>query len=150
MLPAMKRALAPFLAGLLLFGALFTAGCTSVDAQPGGKAVASKKRFFVLSNPNDNHAIDRQIANTLKARGYEGDCGPHTMMPDDTEVIVTYEEHWDWDFGDHLVFLQIDAKDERSGRLYGSAVYRAKIPSGKSVGKIISGLIDRLLADAKK
>jgi len=146
----MKRALAPVLAGLLLLGALLTTGCTSVEAHPAGKAVANKKSFFVLSNQNDNHTIDRQIVTTLKARGYEGDCGPHTMMPDDTEVVVSYTDRWAWDFGDRLVFLQIDAKDRRTGQLYGSTVFRAKIPSGKSVDKIIGELVDRLLADARK
>jgi len=145
----MKRAYSFGLVGLLVVGALCLAACSSYEAHPGGGKVASQKRIFILSNQNDNNFLDTQIVAALKLRGYESDCGPLTMMPDDTQVIVTYEDHWTWDFGDHLAFLQITARDRRTGQTYGTAVFRAKIPTKKSIPKIIGELIDRILADAK-
>jgi len=145
----MKRALSLGLAAWLILGTWLLAGCSSYDAQTGGKGVAGQKRIFIQSNQNDNNALDTQIVAALKLRGYESDCGPLTMMPDDTQVIVTYEDHWTWDFGDHLAYLQISARDRRTGNLYGSAQFRAKIPTKKSIPKIIGELVDRILAEAK-
>jgi hypothetical protein len=145
----MKRAYSLGLIGLLFLGSLFLGACSSYEAHPGGSKVAGQKRIFILSNQNDNNFLDAQIVAALKLRGYESECGPMTMMPDDTQVIVTYEDHWTWDFGDHLAFLQITARDRRTGQTYGTAVFRAKIPTKKSIPKIIGELIDRILADAK-
>jgi hypothetical protein len=71
------------------------------------------------------------------------------MLPDEAQVIVTYEDHWTWDFGDHLAYLQIVARDRKTGQVYGTAVFQAKIPTKKSIPKILGELIDRILADAK-
>ena len=145
----MKRLSAlPLLCLLVL--SLLPAGCTSYNERTTtGANLAAKKHFFVLSNLNDNHAIDRLVEAELKSRGYDGSSGPHTMMPDDAEVLVTYDENWAWDFGDHLVYLQLTATNTRTGELYATASFKAKIPSNKSVEKIIAELIDRMLVDAK-
>jgi hypothetical protein len=145
----MKRAFFPAPAWLLLLGALVFAGCSSYDAQPGGPRLAAQRHIFIKSNPNDNNALDAQIVAAFKLRGYESDCGPLTMLPDEAQVIVTYEDHWTWDFGDHLAYLQIVARDRKTGQVYGTAVFQAKIPTKKSIPKILGELIDRILADAK-
>lgn len=133
----------------LVLGFLLFAGCSSYTSQSAGQAVAKQRNIFILSNQNDNNALDRQIVEALKARGYVSDSGPRTMMPDDTQVVVSYEDHWTWDFGDHLAFLQITARDRRTDQVYGTAVFRAKIPTKKSIPKIVGELVDRILADAK-
>jgi len=145
----MKRVLSLGFASLLVLGTLLLAGCSSYESRPAGPKVSGQKRIFIRSNQNDNNALDSQIVAALKLRGYESDCGPLTMMPDDTQVIVTYEDHWTWDFGDHLAYLQIAAQDRKTGEMYGSAVFQAKIPTKKSIPKIIGELVDRILADAK-
>ena len=96
----MKRAYSFGLISLLVLGALCLTACSSYEAHPGSAKVANQKRIFILSNQNDNNFLDTQIVAALKLRGYESECGPMTMMPDDTQVIVTYEDHWTWDFGD--------------------------------------------------
>ena len=146
----MKRAFSLGLAACLALAGLLLAGCSSYEAQPGGKKVAGQRRIFIQSNQNDNNALDTQIVAALKLRGYESDSGPLTMMPDDTQVLVIYEDHWTWDFGDHLAFLQITARDRKSGQVLGTAVFKAKIPTKKSIPKIIGELVDRILADAKR
>ena len=123
----MKRALALGLASLVVLGSLFLAGCTSYATQAVQPGLSGKKHVFIQSNQNDNNALDTQIVTALKLRGYEAESGPLTMMPDEAQVIVTYEDHWTWDFGDHLAYLQISAKDRRTGQLYASAVFQAKI-----------------------
>jgi hypothetical protein len=133
---------------LLLFGLL--AGCTSYEAQvEKGRAHAGVKRFFVLTNPNDGHAIDHLVAVALTNRGFEADSGPLTMMPDETEAIVSYQDRWTWDFGDHLVYLQIAVRDRKSIQAYANVVFSAKVPSHKHPADIVDDLVGRLLPGKK-
>src|SRR3954470_13844759 len=87
-------------------------GCATFDASvDSGRSLKKVERFFVLSNLNDNHALDQQIAAALRAHGRTAEVGPLTMMPDDAQAVVAFQDHWTWDFGEHLVFLRITVRD---------------------------------------
>ncbi|HEY4245457.1 MAG TPA: hypothetical protein VGM64_01310 [Lacunisphaera sp.] len=135
-----------FIRGWLMLGLIFlAAGCASYNTQVDhGRSLKGIKRFFVVSNLNDNHAIDHQIAEALKARGLEADNGPLTMMPDNTQAVVTFQDHWTWDFGDHLVFLQISIRDTRSEQSFASATFSAKIPKHEDPSVTVESLVDQL------
>ena len=146
----MKRAFSIWSAGLLFAGLLLLSGCVSYDSNVvSSKGLDGVKRFFVLSNQNDNHGIDHHIEAALKIRGNEASAGPMTMLPDDAQVIVTYEDRWEWDFGDHLIFLQLNVRDRRTDALLTSERFSAKIPKHKTTPVVVGELIDRLLADRK-
>ena len=124
----------------------FATGCNSVTAriEPGHNAVAYE-RFFVRSNLNDSHALDEHIAAALAARGHTVESGPLTMQPTDTQVTVTYEDHWAWDFGEHLVYLNIVMSETRSGRQIGYTVYRSRFKMGRNAPEIAARMVDELL-----
>jgi hypothetical protein len=147
----MKRAFLFSLGCLLALGVLLTAGCTSYDAQVFQKksALQDAKHFFVLTNLNDNHGIANLIAGALKLRGNEAEVGPLTMMPDDTQIVISYEDRWTWDFGDHLVMLQITARERRGAQPLAIVRFSAKIPKHKATADTVGDLIDRLLPDKK-
>jgi hypothetical protein len=146
----MKRAFSVWSAGLLFTTLLLLAGCVSYERHVvPGKGLDGVKRFFVVSNQNDNHGIAQNIEAALKIRGNEAESGPLTMMPDDAQVIVGYEDRWEWDFGDHLNFLQLTVRNRKSGDLLASVRFSAKIPKGKTTAIVVGELIDRLLEDRK-
>jgi hypothetical protein len=128
-------------AGLLL------GGCASYDAQvERGKSLAGVQRFFVVSNLNDNHALDHRIAEVLKSHGCEAGVGPLTMMPDNAQAIIAYQDRWAWDFGDHLVYLAISARDARTSEQISAVTFSAKIPLREPVPVTVGRLVDRLVA----
>jgi hypothetical protein len=134
----------PLFPAMLLLGLL--AGCSTYDARvEQDRSLEGVQRYFVQSNTNDNHAIDRQIAGALKARGLEAGTGPLTMMPDETEAIVTYQDHWTWDFGDRLVFLQLTVRERKTSRNYATVKYSAKVPTGKPLSAIVGELVGQFL-----
>ncbi len=147
----MKRTFSARPAGLLLAAGLaWLAGCATYDGQVmPGPGLNGAKHFFVLSNQNDNHAIDQQIVAALKIRGNDVDAGPLTMMPDDSQVIISYEDNWEWDFGDHLISLRLTARDRRSDQPLATVRFLAKIPRGKATPAIVGELVERLLANRK-
>ena len=74
---------------LLFLLLLSLSGCTSVNTKVDqGRHLAAVRHFFVLSNLNDNHAIDENIARALQARGFQAESGPFTMMPDTAQALV--------------------------------------------------------------
>lgn len=143
----MKHKLAPALL-LVMFSLL--AGCATYDTQlPRGRSLSGVQRFFVLSNANDSRGIDHQIVAALKARGCEAESGPFTMMPDNTQAIVSFKDNWAWDFGDRLSYLQLSVREQDTGQPYGTATYSAKVPTGKASQSIVNELIDQLLPAQK-
>ena len=146
----MKHAFSVWSAGLLFAGLLLLGGCVSYDRHDiSAHGLDGVKRFFVLSNQNDNHGIDHQIEAALEIRGNAASVGPLTMLPDDAQVIITYDDRWEWDFGDHLIFLQLTARNHRTSEPLSTVRFSAKIPRGKTTPVVIGELIDRLLADRK-
>ena len=135
-----------FLRALILLGSvLLLGGCSSIDADaPRGAGLAKTQRFFVVSNLNDNHALGERIAAVLQARGLTASTGPLTMMPDNTQAIVTYQDHWSWDFGEHVDYLRLTVRAPDSNETLGGATYNSRVPGKESVAETVSQLVLRL------
>jgi hypothetical protein len=135
----------------VLFFTLLFAGCASYQAQPGSAGrLEGKQRFFVIANANDSRGLDHRVVASLKARGLTADSGPRTMLPDDIQVVVTYQDHWAWDFGEHLVHLQLSAYEPNSPQPVAAATYSAKIPGRRSAAEIVEELVGRLVPGPKR
>lgn len=138
----------PFLIRVLLLAglALLLSGCASTDASvEGGRSLKGVQRFFVLSNLNDNRALDHQIALALKARGRTAEVGPLTMMPDDAQAVVAFQDHWAWDFGEHLVFLRINVRKPSQEQSFASATFSARVPLREPATVTLNRLVGTLL-----
>jgi hypothetical protein len=139
-LPLLRLLLAA--AGLCLLG-----GCASFDASvEPGRSLKSVQRFFVVSNLNDNRALDHQIAGALRARGRTAEVGPLTMLPDDAQAVVTFQDHWAWDFGEHLVFMKISVRDPSASQPFASVTFSARVPLREKTPVTVNRLVESLLA----
>jgi len=113
----------PLLCLLTLTAALAVAGCASVSTR---KVVELDRfqRFYVERRLNENNHLDELIAAELKRLGRDASSGPRTMMPEKTEVLVTYDSRWNWDFKTYLIELSLElhtvfpAKKLADGRYY--------------------------------
>src|SRR5689334_7068633 len=114
---------------LILSLGLLLGGCASFDSSlDSGRSLKKVQRFLIVSNHNDNRALDQQIAAALKAHGRTAEVGPLTMMPEDTQAVVGYVDSWAWDFGEHLVFLKISVRDPAKEQYYASTTFSATVP----------------------
>lgn len=138
----MHRAVARLLSCLLL--GLLT-GCTSYQSEGvAGPGLAGLQRVFVISNANDSRGLEHRIVASLKARGFTAESGPRTMLPDDTQAVLTYRDHWTWDFGERLVHLEISVLRPADTQPVAGATYGAKIPGRQSLPEIVDQLVGRL------
>ncbi|MBI3884756.1 MAG: hypothetical protein HY302_03375 [Opitutae bacterium] len=100
------------------------AGCSTVNTLTAPKVdLAKYRRVFVESRLNDNNGIDQRIANELNRRGYTASSGPLTLMPEDTEIVVTYDARWEWDFRQYLIELRIGVRPAQNFTVLASGRY---------------------------
>jgi hypothetical protein len=112
-----------FLAPLFVLLGLLV-GCSSVNTVTAPKVDLTKyKRVFVESRLNDNNGIDQRIANELGRLGYTVSNGPLTLMPEDAEIVVTYDARWEWDFRQYLIELRINVRPAQDFKVLASGRY---------------------------
>ncbi|MFA6961702.1 MAG: hypothetical protein WC205_13185 [Opitutaceae bacterium] len=132
---------------VLLACALF-AGCASTQTHVSekGRSLKDVKRFFVLRNLKDNHGIDGRIVNALKARGFEAESGPITLLTESAQAVVVYEDRWAWDFTNHMVYLKLGARDPQSVFPYVTASYLKQVAFSTDVDAVVGEIVGDLLA----
>lgn len=112
---------------IALAASLLTAGCSSVSTR---KVVALDhfQRYYVERRLNENNHLDELIVAELQRLGRQASSGPKTMMPENTEVLVTYDARWTWDFKTYLIELNLElhtvfpSKKLADGRYYQPSV----------------------------
>ena len=128
---------------LLLLTLPLLAACSSMTSRHDPAVKLNQfKRFYVKQQLNDNHATGDLIAAELRARGYQADCGPLTMMPAQTEVLIYYDARWTWDFHSYLIDLSITARRTFSDKMLATGSYHHPGATPKKPGKMINALLD--------
>ena len=126
--------------------AALLAGCTTSAPRVNPNVdLATRQKFFVRSNLNDSHAVDRHIARALSRRGLTVEIGPLTMMPPDTQVVVEYDDRWVWDFGEHLVAMQITLREPKADRPFGTNQFTARMSMIRTPEGVVERMIGELL-----
>jgi hypothetical protein len=138
----MKYSLFSMMALLLL-----TTGCTSVDSFSTAKTDLKQfRRLYILTAANDSNHLAQLLANEFIRRGFVAEAGVRTMMPEDTQLTVSYEADWNWDFRTYLMRLDLSVRDAASGKeLARGHIFHPGV-TGKSPEKMINELLDSLLA----
>jgi hypothetical protein len=121
---------------------LLLTGCTSVSTDSRHAAdLAKVKHLYVEHRQNDNHALDQLIVTELQSLGYDAACGPTTMMPDNTQGIITYEDQWVFDFTTHMVALDIKVRSAEKDQALGSGHYFNRGVSRVTPEKIVHDVV---------
>lgn len=132
---------------LTLLCAVILAGCSTFEAhvEPGAD-LATAERFWVERSLSDNHGVGAKIVRDLQNRGLHAELGPLTMMPSEPGlVLLSFNDHWAWDFGDHIIGLQITARDARSRRLLGRARFEGPLAMHLDEFDVIDRVLTELL-----
>jgi hypothetical protein len=108
----------------LLAVLLGMAGCTSVNSSSENNTDLSPyRRIYVQTASNDNDQLDQLLARELVKLGLQSSAGVRTLMPDDTQAVITYEQQWNWEFGlNYLYRLEVSVRDVRTEELIGHGV----------------------------
>ena len=99
-------------------------------------------RIYVEHRLTDGRGVDQAIVSGLRHLGYNATFGPPIMMPRDTELIIRYEDEWNFDLTTYMISINLEVRGAKQDKLLAEArYYRPSITGDKP-----SDLIDRILA----
>lgn len=135
---------AALLAGLLL------AGCGHINTRSLPNAgLAAHRHVFVEHRLPDSHGVADEIARQLRAMGFDASAGAMTMMPGDTELIVSYEDMWTWDFKSYMIEIDMGVRTARGDRILAVGhYYRPSMMFGHPPADMIHELLLKLFKQA--
>lgn len=132
------------LAWLLLGFVALAAGCASLTTE-GRVDLGKRRHVWVEQRLNDNLGVGRKLVGELQALGYDATVGPLTMMPDNTELIVTYDAREEWDFRAYLIELNVAVRPAKDYNvIMSTARYFHPGVTKKSSDKMIHELMTKL------
>lgn len=109
------------------------------------------KFVFVERRLADNNNVRDRFVEALRARGFTSEAGPLTMMPEKgVDVVLVYEDTWEWNFGNYLVELRVQLRHPRTNELLAGSVLRRKAFIGKSTNEMVEAIVDDLFKDPAK
>ncbi len=141
--------------GLFILILLGLAGCTSTAdiAYEAQVDLRPYRHLYVQSSLNDSNHLDVIIANELQRLGFDATAGVRTMIPDNAQVVITYETQWNWDFHTYLIQLDVTVRDVATEKLLGHgrifhAGFKNKTPE-KMVAEVLQPMFGPLKTKKK-
>ena len=105
-------------AAILLAVVSALACATAIDTLPAPRKLEDPSLlYFVQRHSADKQHLDRAIAEALGSRGLKVKHGLAGARPDEIDVLVEYEDRWQWDMSMYLIFLRIDLRDPETSVL---------------------------------
>lgn len=142
-MPSGLRLLAPLLALLL-------AGCAQLTREGRGD-LGAFRRVFVEQRLNDSIGVHRLLAEELRALGYDASSGWLTELPDDAQLVVTYDARETWDFRPYLIELNAAVRPARDyHRVVATARYFRPGLTGKAPAAMVRELAAKLFPPARR
>lgn len=132
----MKSLLFPACLIVALLGA-----CSSVNSR-SVVDLTKFRHFYVQHRLTDDHHIDELIVRDLQRRGYEASCGPLTMLPDTAEVVLKYEDRWEWDFKTYLIELNLEFITARTEKKLAEGRFYAPSPKSHPPEAVVRAVLD--------
>ena len=139
-----------FQALLILAAAAAVAGCSTMTTRSLPKAdIGHYKHVFVEHRLADSFGIAEEITRQLNEMGYDATMGPMTMMPVNAEIIVSYEDMWDWSFKNYMIEIDMSVRSARDDRILavGHYVYPGLVFS-RAPAAMIHDLLGKLFKHA--
>ncbi len=125
-------------------------GCASFSSWKDPSAqLQERKHFYVESELADGQNLHAAIATELRAMGYDATSGYLTMMPKDTDALISYTTRWTWDFTNYLIELDLQMRDPKTGRIQASVYYHRPGLGGTSTNDLIQRVLTKILGKKK-
>lgn len=135
----------PAIAVLLALATLLFAGCASVETR---KVIdlSTFKHVYVEHRLTDDKHLDEMIAAELTRLGYVATVGPLTMLPDNADAVLSYEDRWEWDFKTYLIELNVTVTTARTKKKLADGRFYQPTPNSKPASEVVSKVLTPLFA----
>jgi hypothetical protein len=126
------------------------AGCAHINTRVLPEAdIGSYKHIFVEHRLADSFGVADEIARQLQIMGYDAAAGATTMMPQDEDLIVSYDDMWTWDFNSYMIEIDVQVRSARGGKILAVGHYfRPSMVFGHPPADMIHELLVKLFRHA--
>jgi len=130
--------------------ATLLAGCAQITTRSIPNVdLSTHRHIFVEHRLADTFGVAEEIARQLRAMGYDASAGAPTMMPGDTELIVSYDDMWTWDFNSYMIEFDLQVMTARSEKIVAMGHYfRPSMVFGHPPAAMIHELLVKLFKQA--
>jgi hypothetical protein len=127
------------------------AACSHLDTRvaPAAK-LAGYHNVFVEHELSDGRSIDLFIMRKLQGMGFTAASGPLTMKPPEAELVVSYQEHWTFDFTTYIIEIDMEVHDARTGRELAVGHYFHPSITREYTSEVVDPLIEELFGSKPK
>ena len=124
--------------------AVLLSGCASVSTR-AVTSLAPFKHIFVIHRLADDHHLDELFVGALQRAGHDASSGPLTLLPDNADAVLTYEDRWEWDFKTYLIEVTFEVHTARTEKKLADGRYYAPSPKSRPPAEIVGELVDSLV-----
>lgn len=134
----------------VLLALALLAGCTQLSTRELPKLkLSGYKHIFVEQRLSDSYGVAEDIARELRAMGYDASAGALTMKPQGTELVVSYDDMWEWDFSNYMIEFDVQVRSARTDKILAVGHYfRPSMVFGHPPDAMIRELLGRLFKAA--
>ena len=131
-------------------GAAVLAGCSHLVTRALPNAdIAHAKHVFVEHRLADSYGIADEMARQLREMGYDASAGALTMMPSESEIVVSYEDMWTWDFKTYMIEIDVQVRNAKTDKILAVGhYYRPSAVFGHPPAAMIHELLAKLFRRA--
>jgi hypothetical protein len=130
--------------GLLCLVPLLS-GCSHLQTRLAPSArLADYHNVFVEHELSDGRSVDLFIQRKLQAMGFVAAAGPLTMKPTEAELVLSYQEHWTFDFTTYIIEIDMQVHDARTGRELAVGHYFHPSITNEYTSEVVDPLIEQL------
>ncbi len=132
----------------LIFIALIVSGCsTAFKVEPvSSQLKAPNLAYFVENHGQDKRRLDQIIASELKNQGLMATSGYKADRPAKIDILVQYDDRWQWDMANYLIHMRIDLRSPTTNVLLGTGSSFQTSLARKSEEEIIKNIISGMFA----
>lgn len=131
------------LAACAILVACALAGCSSVETRKV-MDLAPFKRIYVVHRLGDDHHLDALLVAELQRLGRDVGSGPLTMLPENTDAVLTYGDRWEWDFKSYLIELTIELHTAHTNKKLADGHFFQPTPKPKPPAEVVRELLGPL------
>lgn len=105
----------------------------------------TKLIYFVENHGQDRRRLDQIITSELQKNGLHVSSGYKNDRPANFDILVVYEDRWQWDMTNYLIHMRIDFRSPTTNALLGTGSSYQSSLARKSENEIISDIVSGML-----
>jgi hypothetical protein len=109
------------LIGFVFISMLLTSCSSALKIEPVSPEYRDAKLiYFVENHGQDKRRLDQIIASELQKNGMNASSGYKSDRPAKFDILVVYEDRWQWDMTNYLIHMRIDLRSPTTNILLGT------------------------------